>query len=1567
MIFYRSIAIIALSFIFILVSAKASDVVDVENQQPPVQNLQVNEQELKPVEKLETGKRSKTELSPFDEKLIVNFLKKLGRKTDRDEKGNFLGLAGMGHSYYPTLIRILKNERLFIQQLLKWSAIRNFPKNTASLVVTLPCGKKISNSPVFWPQNESLWIKNQGLLKLVNSSRTFTQGLIDSINSFPTYITPLFCIYQIVSANPFDFWSLFQIIDNRTDTAIKSFIQLLGRYPWIIGGIIPSVMAVPIVYALIDIITAKSVTDLEFEKAVERIGQSCKRKKGGKKTKTQEKTPKESETGDKKTEKSVIKERGPYGKLWASYIAPLGVPPLELCDTPLNPTAGAIGSLVRLLLWDENLTDPTKRAKALLSLQNLFDRGSLLERILAADALALIASGVNVTQYTQYRTETDSTNEFAIRDLVLRVRALQALLTYANRNPFTVWKEKKGILDGVAREILWGRTLYNLWDIGYSPSLLLSGAFLSYNVIKTALGYTIVINFFRALDAYLKCPDRAFSFEKGDYPPTSLDYTPKCWDAFKTIFNQIPGQPGYTLTADLSKFHFPDGTLRLDLSPNCAKTPITAENIAGILDGIKQNKPGLRLIGVNIAGCDLSDSNGLNGTLALGRALSLHTDIQYLNMSDNSIGSPAEWLASLGNLTRLEILDLRRNRISTSALAKLPQSLKELYISDNPIEDHLPDLISGVCKTNMTRLEFSQTCTFSTNPRWLNAGCLKSIPLQVLVAPNNYFSASDAITFGDALSPTLLELDINNSPLPEASVPLFIQNLRRLSRLRILKMAGIPLESPGKWDGTLALSQNFPPRAEWLDLEATQIGLTSDGRVLFEVFPGTLKTLMLGNNPIQQVQYLIPTITSGNLTTFSLKGAQVQDPTQVSLFIQALAKAQKNQTLIVDVSYNNFGQTLLDDTTLSTMGQVFSPPTMTLFPQWSPIPPDQLARIYVHINDRRSRDQLYLVTPQAIDKWFLNMSSSTTTFNLAGRFTDTSADVDTSTLGHLMERLKTFPTTDLDMSGNNFDLDYSRTGAIANVGFPPNLRVLNFGGNIWLGTATQNLTETWRQLYYLERLILRNSAFTPRDAQKLKSVLMSLAKLKEFDCTGCQFDTQSRVEILESFDRSKNPTTVFNPKILRLASIGLGSEVSNPNDTIALSHSLGGSSIEILDVSSPDGSLKNSITPDVISALPPTIQDINVESSELAVGTVQVLGKSFKNKPSLKSINLGKVTSSDPQFWNTLPGAFTEAFQGGLRPESLKLPDTGLGMNETETFKFMQSLPPSLKILDLSGNPLEKQGSRNLTQALGVSIRGMQDLQTLVLSTTGLGSVDGNGFRTIGTGITNKTKLRHVDITGNIIANNPDVNAGILNFLDGIVDPSHPCIVFNSCPIPSSNSSWGTKGALGTTYTLNRKPIIKSCEEELCFKTPIVFPSCNSSTNSTTTRLMGQQPLTSSASQHKGFIVSSIDSIRSLFKPSERTNKVKTHKVRMRERIKESSPKVLFPKPSSWLDRIDAWWGQKVNSLREYLKENLAEGNAAYFPQNTVMPLYWAQNPYNSSSYTPTVLGNTTGQLSLGG
>ncbi|MEI8295204.1 MAG: hypothetical protein WCG04_01620, partial [Alphaproteobacteria bacterium] len=1102
----------------------------------------------------------RSQLLPADEQRIVTFLEKLGRSADRDKSGNFLGLGGLSAKHHESLCLILKEEQFLPRTLWKWQTFSNLPANIASALISLfPCSKKIKNdSRMFWPCNESGWIADPATRRAIYGSRAFADGIFSSISLAKKGAFWGFAIYQVIYASPFTLGSLFEIVDGKQQSGIRSLVHFLTDYPAAAYGITSTILIIPTLSGAWKAFSAKAVTDDNLKKSITRIGKSTKKNRG-------------------------------YGDKFCRDVA---APLFGLPISPLNPTNNSVNTIIQLLNWDNNFDDPAKRSQAFLAVQNLFERGSLLSLFIATKALSNIASGVSTREYPSYASEEDLKNDFAIKDLAIRIRAFEELWNRGNKSPLAVLRGSEGPIDGASQAVVWLYINYQLWNIGHSPSKVLSGVFLTYNLGIQVTGWIILRNLLSAWIEYKNCPNRSFSFKTGGYAPSSLDYSEGCFlNGFVEPYNQLPGQPGHTLTDAIAKFNFPTGEIALDLTSNCAKTPITADNIAAILLGIK-NKPGLKVTSLDISGCDLSDSNGVNGTAALGGALALFPEIQSVRMSGCNIEqlSPAaELLASFGILTVLNTLDLSNNHIIFSGSSKalgdnLPPSVTDLDVSKNRMGSDVSYFISGMCNLRrLIRLNMMDAAV-GLSPHLQGIECLKFLPLQVLRC-NRAAYTNDTIALGNALSPSLIELDIDG--LASDALVNFMGNIPQA--LRILSVKGVNLESPGDGNGTLALAQNFPTALEEFDGSYTNLGLVSNGTALFAAFPSTLKTIKIAGNRISQIDQLIPIITSGNLQRLDLRSCYLQDPVQIDLLMQAIAQALAYQpSFSVDLSYNNIGQTPLDNSTLLMMGQVFSNTNMTLFPQRSTIPADQLEVLCLNINNGRASDQYFIASPYTVDHFFSILPSNLTSLSLSGML----LNADAATLRHLMLLLLSMNITHLDLSGNLFDADVSRTQAIADIGFPPNLQYLNFGGNLYNGQPAQNMTASWGQLRFLETLVLAGNRFTPSDAQTLKYTLMSLPNLKTLDLTRCILGpgsiTQGIIEIAESFDRQKNPTTQFNPTTLLLGSTNIGSDsYNNNNDTIALADALSQTQLQVLDVSAHN--FPNEIHPELMAALPQSL------------------------------------------------------------------------------------------------------------------------------------------------------------------------------------------------------------------------------------------------------------------------------------------------------------------------------------------------------------------------------------------
>ncbi|MEI8296206.1 MAG: hypothetical protein WCG04_06765, partial [Alphaproteobacteria bacterium] len=448
--------------------------------------------------------------------------------------------------------------------------------------------------------------------------------------------------------------------------------------------------------------------------------------------------------------------------------------------------------------------------------------------------------------------------------------------------------------------------------------------------------------------------------------------------------------------------------------------------------------------------------------------------------------------------------------------------------------------------------------------------------------------------------------------------------------------------------------------------------------------------------------------------------------------------------------------------------------------------------------------------------------------------------------------------------------------------------------------------------------------FTASDLQNLKYFLMSSPNLKTLDLTGSTLGfgdiTQGIVEFAESFDRQKNPTTQFNPTILLLKEIELGTDFNNQNDTYALAAALPQTQLQVLDISSYTSSYGNYLYPELATALPQTLTELTVSKSTFMPGATQAFGERCKTMANLRKLDLTQVSQYVPDF--PIETALAEAFQSGMfRPTHLYI---DLGTNETAAVAFAGSLPDSIEVLVLDGSYLETPGSSAITQALGQSMQYMQNLQHLSLVNTKLGSAsDGEGLRAIGDALIGKASLQFVDITRNTITSDPAVNPGLLAFLNGIADSSHSCIQFNSCPIPSSSweATGGQPGALDAAYALGRKQIIEQCQSEICFRGGAItsIPACNITGNSSLAT----------------FAAYRIQPISATFAVKE----------------------------TSWLGSVANKFDGLLDSIGSYFRQAI-EGAPSYFPKNSVVPIYGAQNPY-SAGYESLI--NNTALPMIGG
>lgn len=276
---------------------------------------------------------------------------------------------------------------------------------------------------------------------------------------------------------------------------------------------------------------------------------------------------------------------------------------------------------------------------------------------------------------------------------------------------------------------------------------------------------------------------------------------------------------------------------------NLSSAPLTAESTAAALEAIKCDELYKRLRNlkrVELRNQSLVDIGPLSGL----------TSVEELDLADNKITS----LRGLETLKNLRAVDLKRNQIADIKLLEKLQRLQSLSIEGN----HISDVSPLVKITKLTWLYIAENQVKNLE----EIGKIRALR-ELHVRKNQLVDIS-----GIRNLPNLESVDLQDNLLTDVS------SLAALQKVTFINLSGnkiskIPEFKQGKLLETLILDHN-----EISDLSPLGVISNSSLNTTPQVALEKLKTLILGNNPIQNADILA---TLPNIIYLDLKGTPLAE------------------------------------------------------------------------------------------------------------------------------------------------------------------------------------------------------------------------------------------------------------------------------------------------------------------------------------------------------------------------------------------------------------------------------------------------------------------------------------------------------------------------------------------------------------------------------------------------------------------------------------------------------------------------------------------------------------------
>jgi len=509
-----------------------------------------------------------------------------------------------------------------------------------------------------------------------------------------------------------------------------------------------------------------------------------------------------SEPTDKAVRKS-IKSLTNRSKKWDWIVFNvLSVIPFASSLLMFHPLKRKIISLASLILWEGRLPPQMYvRENAFTALLDIAHNRKGFSKMMALESLAHLTHGMN------------------IRNLILRPDDCESLL-HIKLRAFHALKEIYKDLPIYSLNKF--RTAVLLWEIGQSPSWLISIIEPINKAIRAALyGYTLY-GIIDVLYKYFTCPDiylNSFSWV-GGLEPYASDYSQDCFDAQVEVFNTLLGQPASTLVGGLGHYHFTE-PYDLDLSNKDIEGPVIAEIVEAF------NRTNVPLNSLNISYNPITNSSDIARILMALPAEIINLDLSNINLNiDPGLAYPTSLhFLGLGQLTGLQSLNISNNGLYPGDIGDIGQALQNL--------SHLKELRLGE-KGESVEENFP-----NTNITQVAQSLKPSLTLLDLTNFGLYWDLEGQIALGNSLAqvPTLKELYLGstsicsgvsiNITLTNAAPVALAQGLSAQQNLSILDLSNNAIGSSlGETieEGTSFFLSSLPPSLADLDVSNNFIG-----------------------------------------------------------------------------------------------------------------------------------------------------------------------------------------------------------------------------------------------------------------------------------------------------------------------------------------------------------------------------------------------------------------------------------------------------------------------------------------------------------------------------------------------------------------------------------------------------------------------------------------------------------------------------------------------------------------------------------------------------------------------
>lgn len=560
---------------------------------------------------------------------------------------------------------------------------------------------------------------------------------------------------------------------------------------------------------------------------------------------------------------------------------------------PYPEMGGATTYLVYRLLLDGTLAKE-EREDALHALIDFAQKTTGWSKLIGLDALQKLAIGTSLKQLGII--EKAYGKEY--RNTLLQQRA-QALEALRQENPGIRQSGFTGSLHNLYAH-------YLRWEMGDFDSKTSAIAWGMYKAVTVGLTVNFLVQIATQIANYLNCPkplERGFNYAMK--PTGYSDYTQKCFEAYLSTFNKVPGQPACTLVNLFPKFKL-DPTYTLF---NLSGAGVTGEQVADLIMGLRRYQPHIYLTQFDLSNNAIKTASDMAAlfkafknitatappdkgitllnlsknqfgyfdeaaTIILGQGLQYLPQLQTLDLSKNSIGSKGgEGVIAIGKglqyLPQLQILNLSYNQIErqtdngTVAIGQglhyLTQ-LKSLDLSGNGINYWADNGTIAIGEglhflSNLEHLNLSENeigyggaegiCAIGEGLKYLTN--LKTFNLSRNEIGNR--GDNGIISLGQGLKhlPHLQILDLSHSGLsgrdPKEIISI-AEALPYLTRLQTLDLAENEIGLRGD-NGTVSIAEALPylTQLQKLDLSYNMIGYKGDSGTI--ALGGGLSSLTL--------------------------------------------------------------------------------------------------------------------------------------------------------------------------------------------------------------------------------------------------------------------------------------------------------------------------------------------------------------------------------------------------------------------------------------------------------------------------------------------------------------------------------------------------------------------------------------------------------------------------------------------------------------------------------------------------------------------------------------------------